>query len=202
MSNITGNNFLEQVAGSFIGALIQREHIKNKRLDDLVTTTGNYQQQNLQTALERVNQKMGAAMKAQGLEISPTVEYGAFPRQLGVTPYPPPPPTINMNDQQHSYNEESKSSQVPQPVQSAPIKKDSSPQESVKTETKSKIPWANIALGTALTAALGSNAFLAYKMLNPSSSQQAEQPSQSVIIPPSSELLIDGQSGSVTVDVE
>ena len=105
MSNALGRNLLEQIVASYTGALVQREHLKNKRLDDIITTAGNYTQQNLQTSIERVAQKLGASLEVNDASVGPSVEYGEMPRQLGVTPYPAPPVTVNVSDESHSFQD-------------------------------------------------------------------------------------------------
>ena len=85
-------NLLQDIVSSYVGALIQREHIKNKRLDDIMTTAGNAQQAQLQ----RLNDRLGENLH-KVLDDAPTSNYGPAPRQLGVTPYPAPPNTTEVS---------------------------------------------------------------------------------------------------------
>lgn len=84
-------NILQEIVASYVGALIQREHIKNKRLDDIVTTAGNDQQQKLERVTDRLKSTYGTVATDE-----PSEEYGKSPRQLGVTPYPAPPNTTSV----------------------------------------------------------------------------------------------------------
>lgn len=207
MSQLAGKNLLEQIVGSYLGAVIQREHIKNKRLDDIVTTAGNYAQQNLQASLERVNQKMGASLDVNGVAIGPTVEYGETQRQLGVTPFPAPPTTINVNDEKHNFednttNKTSPTPPSPPPSQAAPptpSKEDVSFQESGKAvETKKAgFPWMKTLAGTALAASVATNGYLLYK----SNTSPTVLPPQ---FPPANntDIWMDSGMGSVSIGVE
>ena len=182
--------------------MIQREHIKNKRLDDLITTAGNYQQQNLQTSLERVNQKLGAETQLSESSVSPSVDYGSMPRQLGVTPYPTPPPTINFKDELSRFDGPSNDPPVPKPSQKPPTQDSSSSfqgtgegkSEPIETK-KAGFPWLKSLAGTALAASVATNGFLLYKSMSPS---------PTVVNPPANntDIYVDPSMGSVSIGVE
>lgn len=200
---MAGRNLLEQVVGSYMGALVQREHIKNKRLDDLVTSAGNYDQNNLQSSLDKVRQKTGAALELNTSSIGPTVDYGDLPRQLGVTPFPAPPPTINVNDEKHSFSEESQEppqsspvSPPPPPVTNAPPSQGSESPKGVTETVKKAFPWWQTIAGTALAASVATNGYLLYKSGQPASTDS--------IVPPANntDIYMDSGMGSVSIGVE
>lgn len=219
-NNIVGENFLQQIVGSYIGALVQREHLKNKRLDDFITTTGNYSQANLQSAIDRVNQRLGSMSENTGLNLGPSVEYGDMPRQLGVTPYPPPPSTLNVNEENnrsesHSSESSTKSQTNTEPKgekhTESPRQEERSKQGEVyetRKESKKGFPWRDVLLGTALAAATAGNGYAAYKIMNMGSEpsqpavQQPQQQQQPSVYSPSLNFNQEPGMGSVSIGVE
>lgn len=229
MNQINGRSFLEQVVGSYLGALVQREHIKNKRLDDIVTTSGNYQQANLQSSMDRVNQKLGALGASSGMSLGPQVDYGDMPRQLGVTPYPQPPSSVQVNEEtsneQHHVQQENPRPKTPEKEKPPQQGRDFSSRDSERrgnyednydpyerrerrreyeTSSKSSFPWKETLLGTALAASVATNGALWYNSRSPQ--QPPQQPSQtqpsSVGFSPSLNIHEDRGMGSVSIGVE
>lgn len=219
MNHITGRSFLEQVVGSYLGALVQREHIKNKRLDDIVTTSGNYQQANLQSSLERLNQRMSNADATSGFNVGPSPEYGDMPRQLGVTPYPQPPSSVQVSEENFRKDEhtthrdnERKQEASTKPEQERDLEKEfSSPgkrepryvEDTFVEPKKIGFPWKETLLGSALLASIAGNGYMMYKSQNqePPPQQQPTQPS-SVGFSPSLNIHEDRGMGSVSIGVE
>lgn len=232
MNQITGRSFLEQVVGSYLGALVQREHIKNKRLDDIVTTSGNYQQASLQSSIDRVNQKLGSLGSSSGMQLGPQVDYGDMPRQLGVTPYPQPPSSVNVNEEtsneQHHVQQENSRPQSPEKEKPPSRDRDFSSRDSGKgnyrdadedeeywskrreerryheTSKKNGFPWKETLLGTALAASVATNGALLYSSRKPEPSPQQPQQTQpsSVGFSPSLNIHEDRGMGSVSIGVE
>jgi hypothetical protein len=210
--NIIGKNFLEQIVGSYVGALIQREHLKNKRLDDIITTSGNYQQANLENSLERVHKKVASVNNTSGLNIGPDEEYGRAPRQLGVTPYPPPPSSINVTDENNQ--EDYASNHRPPPKPPGKKRQDSSPSgasESVRQEphyetrnevptSKKGFPWLETIGGALLASSLAGNGLLVYKSLTSEPSNQP--PASSTTFSPTVEYNQQPGKGTVSIGVE
>ncbi|MEM6363313.1 MAG: hypothetical protein AAF745_02720 [Planctomycetota bacterium] len=89
-------NLLQEIVSSYVGALVQREHIKNKRLDDIMTTSGNHQQASVERLHRRLDEHYGSKSQQVVANEGPSEDYGRSPRQLGVTPYPQPPSTTQV----------------------------------------------------------------------------------------------------------
>jgi hypothetical protein len=214
--NIVGDTFLQQIVGSYIGALVQREHLKNKRLDDFITTTGNYQQASLQTSMERLNQKLGNASNRSGINVGPDVEYGDSPRQLGVTPFPQPPSSIHINEEnsreEHSSQKNQTTSPSPEKEKPSQAERDdsSSPgttesrESHVETRAKKGFPWLETIGGVLLASSLAGNGLMMYKAFSPEPSQQQQtQPaSSSTTFSPSVEYNQQPGMGTVSIGVE
>ena len=138
-------NILQDIVSSYVGALIQREHIKNKRLDDIMTTAGNAQQAQIQ----RLNDRLGENLH-KVLDDAPTSNYGPAPRQLGVTPYPSPPNTTEVSVPVGEDEDDDEPEQ--KPSKPAEDKPQTRPQES-GDDKQSMSPLTAGLLGAALTMA-------------------------------------------------
>ena len=136
-------NLLQDIVSSYVGALIQREHIKNKRLDDIMTTAGNAQQAQLQ----RLNDRLGENLH-KVLDDAPTSNYGPAPRQLGVTPYPAPPNTTEVSVPFDDDDDDRDGAK-----ESKPKPKPAAPKENASDERKGMSPLTAGLLGAALTMA-------------------------------------------------
>jgi hypothetical protein len=178
-----------------MAALIQREHIKNKRFSDFVDSTTVNERQNLQRVTDRLTQSNQQALKSSGMEVTPTSDYGDMPRQLGVTPFPAPPQTVVISEQQSSAadNYHKSETPVPPPVEKPNYPEFSPIQESITEEKKKGFPWVTTLAGTALGASVAANGLMLYKAYNP----PAPANSSSTI-----EISSDPGMGAVGIQVE